>query len=246
MITLIKIFHVIVAHNIKTIRKGLRDLFPFSFIQTFCRILFLTPPFDQRIIQAAPKRADPVADRSGPVIFADSLRQLRCQRITVIQAASLRDLVSGGPDDNTGMVPISLYKCSQVLLPIRCKEMAVITSAFCDPPCIKGFIKYVHAQSVTSFDHCCGRRIMRGTDCIKADLLQLSHLSCFRLVKGYSAQQTVVMMNASALKLYCFSVDPKASDCIGSDGAYTEKRRCFINGFLFILDKMSPVDTEIC
>ena len=71
------------------------------------------------------------------------------------------------------MTAVAADKGSQVLFPVGGEVLVVVAGLLAHAPGVKGFIKDVHAQTVTGFDERGGRRVVGGADGVEARFLEL-------------------------------------------------------------------------
>ena len=139
----------------------------FDFLDIFCHFLHVF--CSQVIIETAPVRADCIGDWTARVEGASFLGKSCGKGVTIIQATTLRNLISGRPDDDRRVVSVAFHKCSEIFFPVSRKEHIVITRLLHDTPCIECLVEHIHTDTVAGFHQGGGRSVVGGTDRIEAD-----------------------------------------------------------------------------
>ena len=217
VILIIFVLQIIVTHNIQSVCKGFGVPLPEQILCAAQVGILKAGGFvasfqlrsHKHIVQAIPEGTDPVGYRAARIQPADCFDQPDRKDIPVVQPCPLGDLVACRPDDHTGMTAVSSDKITQILFPVRLKELVIIARLLSHAPYVERLVEHIHSQPVTGFDQRRRGRIVGSPYRIKADLLKTFYLSGFGIIQAHNADHSVVMVKASALQLDFFSIDPK-------------------------------------
>ncbi len=173
--------------------------------------------FHACIPETADKVVEAFGGRSGRIYFRHPVHQLRgCAY------AGIYDLISDGPQDDTGIILSTVYHVFNIelcpglsFLCIRmgrglAEETCVVLRSLRGFPTVKGFVDDHQAQLITDLDQlvCC--RVVGYTDGVDAHALHGFHLTLDGTVVCHCAQGSLVMVHAHSVQLHVLAVQVKA------------------------------------
>ena len=142
----------------------------------------------------------------------------------------VRDLISAGPHDNGGMVPVAADPGFHIPLTPVMEEDAVVILCLRLLPHIKSIGIDEDAHFISKFHESNGRRIVAGANGVYPQLFQFFNLPASGFFIKCRAQCPQIMMHAGAMDLYASSVQEEAIVRREFDGAKTDLLRQRIRG----------------
>ena len=231
MVGKVPVLHVVISHNVHgrghalgAVRPDFVGVAGFSVLsQRFpCPALQFLGVL---VIQAVPQGAQGQKHRPGAVQRADLLRQPLRDPISVSRAGPLEDLIANGPENDAGVVSVPQRKGFYIPLPPLVEELVVAVGRFADVPAVKGFVDDEEAILVAQVQKPLGGRVVGQPQGVVAGLFVGLQHPAGLTVEVRRAQGTGDMMDAAALELYGFAVDPQAVDRVHRHGADAEAGR---------------------
>ena len=104
------------------------------------------------------------------------------------------------------MVAVAQYHGFDVFRPPAVEQNGVVFRQFGRPPSVERFVDDQKPQVVARIEECLGGRIMRGAYGVESGFFHQSCLTPFRVAVGGGTERTVVVMHASAVQFYGFTV----------------------------------------
>ena len=104
------------------------------------------------------------------------------------------------------MVAVAQYHGFDVFRPPAVEQNGVVFRQFGRSPSVERFVDDQKPQVVARIEECLGGRIMRGAYGVESGLFHQSCLTPFRVAVGGGTERTVVVMHASAVQFYGFTV----------------------------------------